>query len=136
MDLWGPTMLEESPDDGKIMDDILFKSTGEILNFLVNTLKHLNVTTDYGYLLKRYYPGDFYEWHNDESANEIRKVVLLWYLNDVEEDWGGHTQFLYQDVSVTPVQGTCVVFPPSWSHIHRAEKLTEGVKYTASTWVG
>jgi len=48
---------------------------------------------------------------------------------------GGATQFLYQDVSVQPEAGKMVLFPPFWTHEHRAQELTAGVKYIATTWV-
>ena len=48
---------------------------------------------------------------------------------------GGETQFLYQDISVTPERGKLVLFPPFWTHEHRAARLEAGVKYIATTWV-
>ncbi len=48
---------------------------------------------------------------------------------------GGETQFAYQEVSIRPQSGTLVLFPPFWTHEHRAARLEAGVKYIATTWV-
>ena len=92
---------------------------------------------DMGYQIQRYLPGEYYHWHIDGGSHQFadRQLVALWYLNDVPEGAGGRTQFLYQDVSVRPEQGKMILFPPFWTHEHRSEVLTEGVKYIATTWV-
>ena len=53
----------------------------------------------------------------------------------VAEGAGGETQFLFQDVSVRPEKGKLVLFPPFWTHEHRAAELKSGAKYIATTWV-
>lgn len=91
---------------------------------------------DCGYQVQRYLPGEFYEWHIDGGSHELsqRQLVALWYLNDVPGP-GGETEFLYQQVSVRPQQGMLVLFPPFWTHEHRAVTVQAGVKYIATTWV-
>jgi hypothetical protein len=42
---------------------------------------------------------------------------------------------LYQQVSIRPRKGALVLFPPFWTHEHRAVELRAGVKYIATTWV-
>ncbi|MFV1998060.1 MAG: 2OG-Fe(II) oxygenase [Acidiferrobacterales bacterium] len=56
------------------------------------------------------------------------------YPNDVDEP-GGETEFLYQDIKVKPKEGTLVLFPPFWTHEHRAVTVKNGTKYIATTWV-
>jgi len=89
-----------------------------------------------GYQVQRYRPGEFYHWHIDGGSHEFsqRQLVALWYLNDVSGP-GGETQFLYQDVSIRPQRGKLILFPPFWTHEHRAVTLQAGVKYIATTWV-
>lgn len=91
---------------------------------------------DMGYQVQRYQPGEFYHWHIDGGSHQFadRQLVALWYLNDVPGP-GGETEFLYQDVSVRPEQGKMILFPPFWTHEHRAAELKAGVKYIATTWV-
>jgi hypothetical protein len=91
---------------------------------------------DEGYQVQRYRPGEYYHWHVDGGSHELsqRQLVVLWYLNDVPGP-GGETEFLYQDVAVRPERGKLVLFPPFWTHEHRAAVLRSGVKYIATTWV-
>ncbi len=91
---------------------------------------------DIGYQIQRYLPGEYYHWHIDGGSHDFsqRQLVALWYLNDVPGP-GGETEFLFQDVKVKPEKGKLVLFPPFWTHEHRAVTLNEGVKYIATTWV-
>ena len=88
-----------------------------------------------GYQVQRYQEGEFYHWHIDGGSHQFaeRQLVLLWYLNEVEE--GGETEFLYQGLSATPEPGKLMMFPPFWTHEHRAKTVTKGVKYIATTWI-
>lgn len=90
---------------------------------------------DCGYNLQRYQQGDFYHWHVDADNNALanRQLVAIWYLNDVTQ--GGETDFYHQQISVKPVKGKLLLFPPFWTHQHRAAVIEEGVKYIATTWI-
>jgi len=92
---------------------------------------------DMGYNLQRYQEGEYYQWHIDGGSHQFaeRQLVALWYLNDVPVEAGGSTDFLYQDLQVQPIKGTLVLFPPFWTHEHRASLIKSGVKYIATTWV-
>ena len=92
---------------------------------------------DMGYNLQRYQAGEYYHWHIDGGSHEfsMRQLVALWYLNDVPVDAGGTTDFLFQKISVQPEKGKLILFPPFWTHEHRAGLIKSGVKYIATTWV-
>ncbi len=92
---------------------------------------------DIGYQIQRYLPGEYYHWHIDGGSHQFaeRQLVALWYLNDVPEGAGGETEFLFQKLKVRPEAGKLILFPPFWTHEHRACELKEGVKYIATTWV-
>ena len=91
---------------------------------------------DKGYNLQRYQADEYYHWHVDSDNPDLamRQLVALWYLNDMQGK-GGETEFLHQHVSVTPEKGKLVLFPPFWTHEHRAKVVNEGVKYIATTWI-
>jgi len=96
---------------------------------------NLKAYKDSGYNLQRYQANEYYHWHVD-ADNQIlasRQLVAIWYLNDVEQ--GGLTDFYHQQISVTPAKGKLLLFPPFWTHQHRAAKVEKGVKYIATTWV-
>ena len=121
----------------KDIDQALFRSLGRaILEFRETFPYFKGPFKDMGYGIQRYLPGEHYHWHIDGGSHEFsqRQLVALWYLNDVPGP-GGETEFLYQDLKVTPEQGKLVLFPPFWTHEHRAVTLQQGVKYIATTWV-
>ncbi|MDH3563518.1 MAG: 2OG-Fe(II) oxygenase, partial [Gammaproteobacteria bacterium] len=95
-----------------------------------------NSFKDIGYNMQRYQPGEYYHWHVDGGPGEFsqRQLVAIWYLNDVEGP-GGETEFALQEVSIKPEEGKLILFPPFWTHIHRAVPMEQGVKYIATTWV-
>ncbi len=91
---------------------------------------------DMGYGIQRYNPGEYYHWHIDGGSHDFsqRQLVALWYLNDVPGP-GGETEFLFQNIKIKPEKGKLILFPPFWTHEHRAVTLNEGVKYIATTWI-
>ena len=121
----------------KDIDQALFRSLATAIKEFRETFPYFKGPfKDMGYGIQRYRPGEYYHWHIDGGSHEFsqRQLVALWYLNDVPGP-GGETEFLYQDVKVTPTEGTLVLFPPFWTHEHRAVEVREGVKYIATTWV-
>ncbi len=131
-------LIISNKDDWKDIDQMLFRCVGAAMTEFRETYPFFKGPfKDMGYQMQRYLPGEFYQWHIDGGSHQFmdRQLVVLWYLNDVPEGAGGETQFLYQDVSVRPEAGKMVVFPPFWTHEHRANELTEGAKYIATTWV-
>lgn len=121
----------------KDVDNNLFRSLGmAMLEFREHFPYFKGPFKDMGYAIQRYLPGEYYHWHIDGGSHEFsqRQLVALWYLNDVPGP-GGETEFLYQDLKVRPEAGKLILFPPFWTHEHRAAELHEGVKYIATTWV-
>jgi hypothetical protein len=121
----------------KDIDQALFRSLGQaILEFRETFDYFKGPFKDMGYGIQRYQPGEHYHWHIDGGSHEFsqRQLVALWYLNDVPGP-GGETEFLFQDIRIKPEQGKLVLFPPFWTHEHRAVTLKQGVKYIATTWV-
>lgn len=121
----------------KDVDQALFRSLGQaILEFRETYPYFKGPFKDMGYGIQRYQPGEHYHWHIDGGSHQFsqRQLVALWYLNDVPGP-GGETEFLYQDLKVRPETGKLVLFPPFWTHEHRAVTLQKGVKYIATTWV-
>ena len=92
---------------------------------------------DDGFNVQRTNVGEYYHWHVDYGWGEKlsqRTLVALWYLNDVPGP-GGTTDFEFQNLSVQPIAGRLMLFPPYWTHVHRNARLEKGVKYIATTWV-
>ena len=119
------------------VDRALFKSLGTaIKEFRQQFTYFKGPFKDMGYGLQRTAPGEFYHWHIDGGSHEFsqRQLVAIWYLNDVTAG-GGETEFLYQNLKITPEAGKLILFPPFWTHEHRGVTLQQGNKYIATTWV-
>ena len=124
--------------DWKDVDRALMQSLAKNFNEIGQSFPFFaaNSFKDIGYNMQRYRPGEYYHWHVDGGPGEFsqRQLVAIWYLNDVEGP-GGETEFPLQEVSVNPEEGKLILFPPFWTHVHRAVTLEKGVKYMATTWV-
>jgi prolyl 4-hydroxylase len=87
-------------------------------------------------ILKRYQPGveERFQLHFD-AVNHVanRYLVLLWYLNDVEQ--GGDTRFPQLDVSIQARRGRLLMFPPYWMYQHEGTPPISGDKYILSTYL-
>ena len=130
-------LVVSDKDDWKDVDQVFFRCMGAAMKEFRETYPYFKgAFKDLGYQVQRYLPGEFYHWHIDGGSHQFsqRQLVALWYLNDVPGP-GGETQFLFQDVSVRPEKGKLVLFPPFWTHEHRAAAVTDGAKYIATTWV-
>jgi len=125
-------------EDWRDIDRALVQSLGGAFREMGRTFPFFAVNRfkDLGYNLQRYEAGEYYHWHVDGGPGEFmsRQLVAIWYLNDVEGP-GGETEFALQDVKVKPEEGKLVLFPPFWTHIHRAATVERGVKYIATTWI-
>lgn len=121
----------------KDVDNNLFRSLGLAMQEFREAFPYFKGPfKDMGYGVQRYNPGEYYHWHIDGGSHEFsqRQLVALWYLNDVPGP-GGETEFLFQNIKVRPEQGKLILFPPFWTHEHRAVTLEQGIKYIATTWV-
>ena len=121
----------------KDVDNNLFRSMGLAIKEFREAYPYFKGPfKDMGYGIQRYNPGEFYHWHIDGGSHDFsqRQLVAIWYLNDVPGP-GGETEFLFQDVKIKPEKGKLILFPPFWTHEHRAATLNEGVKYIATTWI-
>jgi hypothetical protein len=91
---------------------------------------------DMGYGIQRTSAGEYYHWHIDGGSHDFshRQLVAIWYLNNLTGS-GGSTEFRYQNIRVNPEAGKLILFPPFWTHEHRGQRLQQGLKYIATTWV-
>jgi hypothetical protein len=87
-------------------------------------------------IMKRYVPGlnERFQLHFD-AVNHLanRYLVLLWYLNDVEQ--GGETRFPQLNLSVAARAGRLLMFPPYWMYQHEGLPPVSNDKYILSTYL-
>lgn len=67
----------------------------------------------------------------DFEKKEERKLVYMWYLNDV--DVGGETDFI--DFNIKPTTGKLVLFPSTWTYPHCANIPISNDKYIITGWI-
>lgn len=123
--------------DWKDIDGLLHRSLGLAIREFRETHPFFKGPfRDIGYNMQRYQAGEYYHWHIDSGSHDFadRQLVAIWYINNVE-GVGGETEFLYQDIKVKPEEGKLLLFPPFWTHEHRAVTMEKGIKYIATTWV-
>lgn len=77
----------------------------------------------------------FYTWHTEQGHgknNLGRYAVWMYYLNDVTK--GGCTEFKHYNMAVQPTKGTLVLWPASFTHVHRAAPDLKQEKYILTGW--
>jgi hypothetical protein len=87
-------------------------------------------------VMKRYRPGqnEAFQLHFDAiNAVSNRYLVMLWYLNGVDE--GGETSFPLLELAVKPETGRLLMFPPYWMYQHQGLPPVSGEKYILSTYL-
>jgi hypothetical protein len=144
--------VSEIQEEKEQIDSVFYKSlhtgTGKIVHELMNHPCPIGWSPDSlfhhdtGYQLQKTLPGGRYIWHieNAQSAScfkfgsAARTLTYIIYLNDVPEDHGGSTGFLYQKLKVQPKAGRLVLFPPYWTHVHSGYPLEKGEKYIMTGW--
>ena len=102
-------------------------------SILTNIARHRISET---YQIQRTKPGEGYHvWHceADSLTSASRIAVPIIYLNTIEE--GGETEFLYQKMRVKPKQGTIVLFPAAFTHVHRGNPPLKEDKYIVTSWI-
>ena len=85
-------------------------------------------------LMQKTKPSQGYHvFHAEDMAWNISSRTMAWmiYLNDVPE--GGETEFLYQKKRFKPTEGTIMIWPATYTHMHRGNPpMSE--KYIATGW--
>ena len=86
-------------------------------------------------LLQKTIPTEgYHDWHSESNNIACAHRTLVWsvYFNDVEE--GGETEFLYQKQKIKPKAGRVIIFPGSFTHLHRGNP-PYSAKYIATGWL-
>ena len=77
--------------------------------------------------------GQYYTWHTDFTPGQDRLLTCILYLNDVEDDAGGTTEFLSGRI-VKPRKGKVLIFPSTITYVHRGNKVEKDSKYIVTTF--
>jgi hypothetical protein len=101
---------------------------GDLFNSLLLPMKNS------GYQIQETKPGGFYDWHDDFSVQDdyFRVLTYIWYLNDIND--GGYTEFI-DGTKIKPEAGKLVLFPSTWTYLHRGVSPLSETKYISTGWV-
>ena len=128
-------------------DEVLYKALGKALYeyeiHLQKTSKgkwNLHPSDGYqvkdtGYMVQKYEPNGFYNWHHDWCINEgwSRIYTYIWYMNTIKEEDGGWTEFI-DGTRIQPKVGSILFFPATWTYVHRGY-TTKVPKYIVTGWI-
>lgn len=81
--------------------------------------------------------GGYHVWHAEQGNKEHAERVLVYmlYLNDLGEQDGGETEFLYQRLRLRPEANTMILWPAAYTHAHRGNTvLGDHSKYIVTGW--
>jgi len=84
--------------------------------------------------VQKYETGGHYVWHADNILGRMRLLTVLIYLNDIDDESGGCTEFMSGKI-IKPSIGKIVFFPATWTYPHRGQRVEKGVKYIVSGFV-
>lgn len=131
-------------DDWKEEDGVFFKALYDNVvlykdyikdKFNNNFLGGFTDISDTGYQMQKTRPGEYYTWHDDFMHQEglgSRHLTFIFYMNDVEYE--GQTEFA-SGYKVKPEMGKIVLFPSTWTYLHRGISPKKEVKYIVTGWV-
>ena len=86
-------------------------------------------------LLQKTMPTEgYHDWHSESNNILCQNRTLVWsvYFNDINDS--GETEFLYQKKRIKPKAGRVLIFPGSFTHLHRGNPPYKP-KYIATGWI-
>ena len=88
--------------------------------------------------IQKYSSGDhFSRLHSERTSINTLHRLFAWmtYLNDVNEENGGTTDFDSYKIKVKPEQGKTLIWPAEWTHAHYGSILKSGEKFIITGWI-
>jgi hypothetical protein len=120
------------------INQVLFECLDEYKQtfFTFNQVNHLNHTNVYVKMQRTLPRGGYHIWHCELSGIDSVHRCLAWilYLNDVPNG-EGETEFLWQGMRITPEQGTLLIWPAGFTHVHRGNPVYSTTKYLTTGWI-
>jgi hypothetical protein len=120
--------------------DVFFEGLQKCYDEYVSKYSVLQECKIYGNIMKvqKTMPGGGYHiWHQEKGNREFtrRTIVFMLYLNTLEPEEGGETEFLYLKQRERPVKNTMLLWPADYTHAHRGNVvLGEKSKYIVTGW--
>jgi hypothetical protein len=81
--------------------------------------------------------GGYHVWHGEQGNGKQAERVLVYmlYLNTLELESAGETEFLYQQTRIRPIENTMLLWPAAYTHAHRGNTVFGNTsKYIVTGW--
>jgi hypothetical protein len=81
--------------------------------------------------------GGYHIWHAEQGNGKFAERVLVYmlYLNTLEPESAGETEFLYQQTRFRPIENTMILWPAAYTHAHRGNTVFGNTsKYIVTGW--
>ena len=120
--------------------DLFFEGLQNCFDTYVNefsVLKTVDVKCDNMKMQKTSSGGGYHVWHSEQGNGEMasRGLVYTLYLNTLPREANGETEFLYQQRRLNPIENTIVLWPASYTHVHRGNPVYgDNHKYIVTGW--
>jgi hypothetical protein len=102
-----------------------------------SVLQHVKIRATSMKMQKTPPGGGYHVWHAEQgNGNQSeRAVVYMLYLNTLEPESAGETEFLYQQTRLRPVENTMILWPAAYTHAHRGNTVFGNTsKYIVTGW--
>ena len=103
--------------------------------YLKSVIKKINIGP---FNIQKYQSGDhFSKIHSERTDINFAHRIFAWmtYLNDVDEDDGGTTDFDFYKIKIKPECGKTLIWPAEWTHAHSGSMLKRNEKYIITGWM-
>lgn len=100
-------------------------------------IKNVNLKCSSVKIQKTVPGGGYHVWHQEQgNGNDAnRGLVYSIYLNTLDENSAGETEFLYQRLRISPKENTCIIWPAGFTHTHRGNVVHQKKsKYIITGW--
>tara|TARA_R110000822_G_scaffold49341_1_gene129280 strand:- start:284 stop:880 length:597 start_codon:yes stop_codon:yes gene_type:complete len=102
-----------------------------------STLKEDKIKTTIMKMQRTSPGGGYHIWHSERgpTINSQRILVYMLYLNTLQPEEAGETEFLYQQTRLRPQENTMVLWPAAYTHAHRGNVVHgHNNKYIVTGW--
>jgi len=102
-------------------------------------LKDINLSANFVKMQRTSPGGGYHIWHCEQASavadQPARMLVFALYLNTIEPEFAGETEFFYQRKRIHPKENTMLIWPASYTHTHRGNMLYgDKNKYIVTGW--
>ena len=119
-----------------ILRPVLIKCIGKYADKYSSSLDKIadwKYTDSYNFQKYENEDDGYFSWHCEQAGKDpASRRILAWmfYVNDAKSG----TEFMYYP-TIRARMGRCVIWPSSWTHVHKGVTPNKGLKYITTGWI-